>query len=189
MEWFDMHYFIGYTPVLYESLKEGETLELISFKETGKPWGPFDKAIDLYGDQTMVLVPLYGHSSGQFGMVVNLPDSRTIFLNADAAHINDWFLNDPICNSVMCGAFMAKDFTGGQYLSNLYLLRHIYHSNVDPDPDKFLIVSSHDARTWRKLLYDEHYNDLGIPAFNKETDDLNKNGFDDAIDYGTVTVP
>lgn len=57
-----------------------------AFKTTGLPsWmRPFDIAIDLFGDGSVLGVPLPGHSKGQLGLFLSNTDRGVIFLVADA---------------------------------------------------------------------------------------------------------
>ncbi len=50
---------------------------------SGPPYETFDRSFDLYGDGTIVLVPLPGHTPGSLGPFVNLPGLR-IFHVGDA---------------------------------------------------------------------------------------------------------
>lgn len=47
----------------------------------------FDRHADLFGDRSVVVVPLHGHTPGSVGVFLNLPDGRRIFHVGDA--IND----------------------------------------------------------------------------------------------------
>ena len=45
---------------------------------------PFEHSFDLFGDASVLAVPLPGHSRGQFGIVFRQQDDRIVFLCADA---------------------------------------------------------------------------------------------------------
>lgn len=49
-----------------------------------KPYRGFDRSHDLFGDGSVVLVPLPGHTPGATGMYVNLSPERRLFLVGDA---------------------------------------------------------------------------------------------------------
>jgi glyoxylase-like metal-dependent hydrolase (beta-lactamase superfamily II) len=46
---------------------------------------PFERGYDLFGDGSLVAVPLPGHATGQFGLCFSGPDRRQVFLIADSA--------------------------------------------------------------------------------------------------------
>ena len=46
---------------------------------------PFDEAVDILGDGTILAVPLPGHATGQFGLVLRAKSGQLNFLAADAA--------------------------------------------------------------------------------------------------------
>lgn len=48
-------------------------------------WGPFEQHLDLFGDGSVVLVPLYGHTPGSVGVVVTLPSGRQAMFVGDVA--------------------------------------------------------------------------------------------------------
>ncbi|CAH0118124.1 N-acyl homoserine lactonase AttM [Paenibacillus sp. CECT 9249] len=75
----------GYLKDLYRRI-DRSALRLLDFDGDGVPYGPFPKSIDLFRDGSMVLVPLPGHSIGQFGMIVNVSNEEKYFLMADAAY-------------------------------------------------------------------------------------------------------
>lgn len=52
---------------------------------TDGPYENFDRSQDLFGDGTVVLVPLPGHTPGALGMFVNLNSGKRFFFVGDAA--------------------------------------------------------------------------------------------------------
>ena len=50
------------------------------------PYETFLTHADLFGDGSLILLPLHGHTPGSVGVLVNLPDGRRIFLIGDAAN-------------------------------------------------------------------------------------------------------
>ncbi|KZY53349.1 MULTISPECIES: MBL fold metallo-hydrolase [unclassified Oleiphilus] len=49
-----------------------------------QPYQGFDKSLDIYGDGSLVLVDLAGHSQGHLGLFVNTPDKGRYFFIGDA---------------------------------------------------------------------------------------------------------
>lgn len=55
-----------------------------SLKFDAKPYETFDESVDLYGDGSVVVVPLRGHTPGSVGVFVNLDPYRRFFYVGDA---------------------------------------------------------------------------------------------------------
>ncbi|MCY1337705.1 Metallo-beta-lactamase superfamily protein [compost metagenome] len=49
------------------------------------PFLGFDESLDLFGDASLVLVPLSGHSPGSVGLFLTLADGRRFFFTGDAS--------------------------------------------------------------------------------------------------------
>jgi N-acyl homoserine lactone hydrolase len=55
-----------------------------TLKFDAKPYETFDESADLYGDGSVVVVPLRGHTPGSVGIFVNLDPHRRLFYVGDA---------------------------------------------------------------------------------------------------------
>ena len=55
-----------------------------TLKFDAKPYETFDESTDLYGDGSVVVVPLRGHTPGSVGIFVNLDAHRRLFYVGDA---------------------------------------------------------------------------------------------------------
>jgi N-acyl homoserine lactone hydrolase len=55
-----------------------------TLKFDAKPYEVFDESADLYGDGSVVVVPLRGHTPGSVGVFVNLDPHRRLFYVGDA---------------------------------------------------------------------------------------------------------
>ncbi len=67
--------------------KDRPNLKLVDLSSAA-PYGAFDRAEDLFGDGTVYLVDLAGHTPGNMGLWVNL-DSGPVLLTGDASWILD----------------------------------------------------------------------------------------------------
>lgn len=67
--------------------KDHPNLRLVDLSSAA-PYGSFDRAEDLFGDGTVYLVDLAGHTPGNLGLWVNL-DSGPVLLTGDASWILD----------------------------------------------------------------------------------------------------
>lgn len=61
----------------------GDKLKLHTFEMSGPPYENFDRSLDLFGDGSIVLVPLPGHTPGSIGMFVNLRAGKRLFFIGD----------------------------------------------------------------------------------------------------------
>lgn len=88
------------------------------------PMAPFGRARDLFGDRSVLIVDLPGHSIGQIGLY--LPDTRTgpFFLVADAA----WSLDAIARQAPPPRPVMSLLGQSGMYLSTLEKLHNLHHS-------------------------------------------------------------
>jgi glyoxylase-like metal-dependent hydrolase (beta-lactamase superfamily II) len=66
---------------LIQQMKGG--LKLNGFEFTGVAYENFDRSYDLFGDTSVVLVPLPGHTPGSIGMFVNLRSGKRFFFIGD----------------------------------------------------------------------------------------------------------
>lgn len=58
-------------------------IKMHSLDLTGPAYENFDRSLDLYGDSSIVLVPLPGHTPGSIGMFVNLRSGKRFFFIGD----------------------------------------------------------------------------------------------------------
>jgi glyoxylase-like metal-dependent hydrolase (beta-lactamase superfamily II) len=63
--------------------KMRDKLKLRSFEFSGGAYENFDRSFDLFGDRSLVLVPLPGHTPGSTGLFVNLRSGRRFFFIGD----------------------------------------------------------------------------------------------------------
>ena len=61
----------------------GDKLKLHTFEMSGAAYENFDRSFDLFGDGSIVLVPLPGHTPGSIGMFVNLRSGKRLFFIGD----------------------------------------------------------------------------------------------------------
>ena len=128
----------GYLKSLYEDIPN--PIEFIDFSKT-QSCGPFDNVVDFLGDGTLLLVPLPGHTIGQTGLMVNLPDGRKFFLIGDAAWVADnYLLPKPPAPMVR---FILRSNQG-----LMDTLKRLHHFNLE-NPD-VIIVPSHCPAAWNK---------------------------------------
>jgi glyoxylase-like metal-dependent hydrolase (beta-lactamase superfamily II) len=60
----------------------------VDFSAAGTPYGPFERAVDVFGDGSLMLVSTPGHSVGHLSLIARL-GSREALLTGDAAYTLD----------------------------------------------------------------------------------------------------
>lgn len=130
----------GYIKSLYSDMKN--PIEMVDFEAQGKPYGPFAKAVDLFDDGSMILMPLRGHTAGQMGLLVSLADGRRFFLIGDAAWLRENYLQmKPPAAPARLILSSKKD-----YMETLRFIRDFHETNPDA-----VIVPAHCPATWERL--------------------------------------
>lgn len=71
------------------SMFDNEKIKWQFIRLENKPYENFDKSLDVYGDGSIVLVPLPGHTPGQTGMFVNLKSGKRFLFVGDATLYSD----------------------------------------------------------------------------------------------------
>lgn len=112
----------------------------ISF--AARPYETFERSFDVFGDGTVVLVPLPGHTPGSLGTFVNLPGLR-IFHVGDAANTFEAVRKRR-------GKSLPLSFTdrdGAQADETLAKITQLHQ--LDPN---LVILPAHDRRIWTGLF-------------------------------------
>ena len=61
-------------------------MTLLDFEAEGEPHGPFDRTIDLFGDDSVRVVSTPGHTRGHLSVLLRVGDGRRVLLVGDAAY-------------------------------------------------------------------------------------------------------
>ncbi len=107
------------------------------FDCAGPTYEGFRSSLDLFGDGSIILVPLPGHTPGQVGMFINRSNGPRLFLLGDAAWINENYLRPATMHPFIWSAVTADDATARQTLIDLHLFA-LQHPEVS-------LIGMHDA--------------------------------------------
>lgn len=119
-------------------------VEAIPFTKT--PYQTFSESYDLFGDGSVVLVKLPGHTPGSVGTFVNLSSKKRVFHVGDAV-----FLEEGVDKRVPKGIVMRRlDFDHEK--ANTVVAKLSQLREMDP---KLLIVPAHDRPAWIKAFGNE----------------------------------
>ncbi|HYL44806.1 MAG TPA: hypothetical protein VEU97_15595, partial [Ktedonobacteraceae bacterium] len=114
------------------------------FDCTGPSYEGFRSSHDLFGDGSIMLVPLPGHTPGQVGMFINRSNGPRLFLLGDAAWINENYLRPATMHPFIWSAVTADDATARQTLIDL-------HQFARQHPD-IPMIGMHDAAMQEQFM-------------------------------------
>ena len=117
------------------------------FDIAGPSYEGFRSSHDLFGDGSIVLVPLPGHTAGNTGMFVNRSNGSRLFLIGDAAWVSPNFLKPATMHPFIWSGVTFDDATARQTLLDL-------RAFAQRRPDVY-IVAMHDAEMQDKFTFFE----------------------------------
>ena len=123
---------------LYRQLEAEAPLQLHDVAFTDDAYGPFAASHDFFGDGSVILVPMPGHTPGSVGVFVNLPSGTRYLIIGDTSWTKegvDWPAEKPWL------ARRMVDFDAAGVREQLVLLHQLQRANPD-----LTIVPAHDAR-------------------------------------------
>jgi glyoxylase-like metal-dependent hydrolase (beta-lactamase superfamily II) len=119
-------------------LVRGRALEM-----NGPAYGPYPASHDLYGDGSVIVVPMEGHTPGSLGVFVHLPDGRRAFLVGDTVWVREGY-ELRIAKSSMASQF---DHDRQGTAMQIGRLAQLYASEPG-----LVLVPAHDGRQWEALF-------------------------------------
>ena len=103
---------------LVRRLMGNNPVELLDFK--GSPYEGFHSSYDLFGDGSIILVPLPGHTAGQMGMFINRAEGSRLFLLGDAVWFADNYQYPATMHPFLWSQVTSDDATACQTLVDLH---------------------------------------------------------------------
>jgi glyoxylase-like metal-dependent hydrolase (beta-lactamase superfamily II) len=128
---------------LYRQLEAQGPLQLHDLIFDRGAYGPFAASHDFFGDGSVVLVPMPGHTPGSVGVFVNLPSGRRFLIIGDTSWTKegiDWPAEKPWL------ARRMVDFDAAGVRKQLVLLHQLQRANPN-----LSIVPAHDARVHKTI--------------------------------------
>jgi glyoxylase-like metal-dependent hydrolase (beta-lactamase superfamily II) len=123
---------------LYRQLEARGQFQLQELSFADERYGPFAASHDFFGDGTVVLVPMPGHTPGSIAVFVTLPDGKRFLIIGDTSWTRegvDWPAEKPWI------ARRMVDFDAAGVREQLVLLHQLQRANPE-----LVIVPAHDAR-------------------------------------------
>lgn len=109
----------------------------------GPPLGPYPASHDLYGDGSVVLVPMPGHSPGSMGTFLRLPGGERVFHVGDTVWVREGYeQREP--KSAIAAAFDADPVATDAQIQKLWAIH-------EADPG-LTLLPAHDSRQWDALF-------------------------------------
>ena len=103
---------------LVRQLMGNNPIEL--FDCNGPAYEGFRSSYDLFGDGSVVLVPLPGHTAGNTGMFINRSNGSRLFLIGDAAWVSQNYLRPATMHPFIWSGVTSDDATARQTLLDLH---------------------------------------------------------------------
>ncbi len=128
---------------LFRQIDKASPLKLVTYEYDGGAYGPFEKSHDIFGDGTVVVVPMAGHTPGSIGVFVNLPSGARYLFIGDTAWAKEgveWPAEKPWISR------RDVDNDPAQVRVQLGLL----HRLAEAHPE-LTVVPAHDARVHKTL--------------------------------------
>ena len=123
---------------LYRQLEAQGQLQLHELSFADGAYGPFAQSHDFFGDGSVVLLPMPGHTPGSIAVLVSLPGGKRFLVIGDTSWTRegvDWPAEKPWL------ARRMVDYDAGAVREQLVLLHQLQRANPD-----LVIVPAHDAR-------------------------------------------
>lgn len=117
----------------------------VPFTFDAQPYMGFERSLDLFGDASLVLVPLSGHTPGSLGLFLTLDDGRRFFFTGDASWRLEGF-SGPREKFWVSRRMVDNDREGTrQQLQKV-------HGLMQQDP-QLRVVPAHDEAVQREIGY------------------------------------
>ncbi len=125
----------------------GDNNPLEFFELTGPAYAGFPASLDLFGDGSIVLVPLPGHTRGQVGMFIHRNNGAHLLLIGDAAWLAENYLNPAPMHPLFWWRVTGDDALARQTLVDLH-----HFARRHPE---IPLIAMHDGRTQRAFMLTE----------------------------------
>jgi N-acyl homoserine lactone hydrolase len=108
------------------------------FAMQGPPYAGFCSSLDLFGDGSIMLLPLPGHTAGNTGMLIRRSNGQHLFVVGDAAHLIENYQRPATPHPLFYSRVTSNDALARQTLVDLHRFSRL-HPEIP-------LVPMHDAR-------------------------------------------
>jgi N-acyl homoserine lactone hydrolase len=127
---------------LVPRLMDENPLEL--FALDGPSYAGFSASLDLFGDGSIVLVPLPGHTAGNTGMFIRRAHGQPLFLLGDAAMVSQQYIRPTTAHPLFWSRVTSDPVAACQTLVDLH-----YFSQKHPE---IPLIAMHDAQMQKAFM-------------------------------------
>ena len=117
------------------------------------PYQGFDRSLDLFADQRLILVDLSGHTAGQVGLFINLDSGKRLFFIGDTA----WTLRGVEHNRSRPQFVQWIAHVDSDREANAQVLQQIHQ--LSEEQPELLIVPAHDELVAQQLAHFPDFED------------------------------
>lgn len=121
----------------------GDNINWTFIPFTDTPYENFDKSFDVYGDDSLIIVPLPGHTHGSIGLFVNTETGKRYFLTGDATYSLLGFTKPAEKSFLLKNVLDLDHKTLIQTILKVYYLMQQY--------PELIVVPAHDAKLQKTL--------------------------------------
>ncbi|MBD9416464.1 MBL fold metallo-hydrolase [Pseudomonas sp. PDM16] len=115
------------------------------FEYTNQPFMGFEQSLDLFGDGSLVLVPMVGHTPGSTGLFLTLDDGQRYFFTGDTSWRLEGFTGPKE------KFWISRNMVDNDRDATFKQLQRV-HELMREDP-ALIVVPAHDETTQRSLGY------------------------------------
>ncbi len=108
------------------------------FDMQGPSYAGFCSSLDLFGDGSIVLLPLPGHTAGNTGMLIRRSNGQHLFVVGDAAHLIENYQRPATPHPLFYSRVTGNDALARQTLVDLHRFSRFY--------PEIPLIPMHDAR-------------------------------------------
>ncbi|WP_044875040.1 MBL fold metallo-hydrolase [Pseudomonas sp. LFM046] len=113
------------------------------------PFMGFEESLDLFGDRSLVLVPLEGHTPGSVGLFLTLDDGRRFFFTGDTSWRLEGF------TGLREKFWISRNMVDNDRAGTRAQLQKV-HDLLQREPG-LTVIPAHDAKVQDKLGYYPHW--------------------------------
>lgn len=117
------------------------------FDIDGPPYAGFRASLDLFGDGSILLLPLPGHTPGNTGMLINRSNGQRLFLIGDSAYLGENYLKPTPAHPVFWSMATCDDKVARDTLRQLNRFNRV-HPHVP-------LIAMHDRDAQQAFIRSE----------------------------------
>lgn len=135
----------AHSPAFLKSQYDGKSVRWDFIKFERKPYEFFDESFDYFGDGSVIIVKLPGHTNGSIGMFLTLENGKRIFFTGDVTWSIDGFKR-PSAKHTIPSNYVDLD---KEELNNTIIKIHLLMA----DDTSLIVIPAHDLDAQKALAH------------------------------------